>query len=76
MFCSNPKDPMFKALPTYLNIVHELAQEYDAVLVPLQSKIDEQIKEVPAEKWSADMVHPYVWAHAWIAQRWLEATAL
>jgi hypothetical protein len=23
-----------------------------------------------------DMVHPYVWAHAWIAQQWFEATKL
>lgn len=76
MFCSDRENPMFKGLRTYIRTVQELAQEFDGVLVPLQSKIDEQIKQVPPEKWASDMVHPYVWAHAWIAQRWLEATGL
>ncbi len=76
MFCSTPENPMFKGLQTYLKIVHKLAEESDAVVVALQSKIDEQIKQVPPEKWSADSVHPYVWVHAWIAQRWLQATGL
>jgi len=76
MFSNNPRNPMFEGLRTYIQTVHKLAQEFDAVLVPLQSRIDEQIAQVPPEKWSADSVHPYVWAHAWIAQRWLEATGL
>jgi lysophospholipase L1-like esterase len=76
MFCDEPENPMFKGLQTYIEIVHKLAEELDTVLVPLQSRIDEDIKRVPPEKWSTDMVHPYVWAHAWIAQRWLEATGL
>jgi len=76
MFCNNPQEPMFKGLRTYIRTVQELAQEFDGVLVPLQSTIDEQIKQVPPDKWASDMVHPYVWAHAWISQRWLEATGL
>jgi len=76
MFCNDVKNQMFKGLRTYIEIVHKLAQEFDAVMVPLQSRIDEQIEQVPSEKWSMDMVHPYVWAHTWIAQRWLEATGL
>jgi hypothetical protein len=42
----------------------------------LQELIDIKIKTMPAEKFSDDMVHPYVWAHTWIAQRWLETTKL
>jgi lysophospholipase L1-like esterase len=76
MFCNNPQDSMFEGLQTYISVVHQLANEFDAVLVPLQSKVNEQIKHVPQEKWSMDMVHPYVWAHAWIARQWLEATGL
>lgn len=76
MFCSDRGNPMFRGLQTYIETVHKLAQEFDAVMVPLQSRIDEQIEQVPSEKWAMDMVHPYVWAHAWIAQRWLEATGL
>ena len=76
MFCNNHENPMYKGLQSYIETVHNLAEEFEAVLVPLQSKVDKQIKHVPPEKWSVDMVHPYVWAHAWIAQRWLEATGL
>jgi len=53
-----------------------LAEEFDAVLVPLQKFVEEQIAEVTDEKWSADFVHPYIWANAWIAQHWLEVTSL
>lgn len=74
MFCNDPTNQVFEALQTYIGIVRNLAQEFDVVLVPLQSKIDEQIKHVPVDRWSADSVHPYLWAHAWIAQRWLDAT--
>ncbi|MHC4475037.1 MAG: SGNH/GDSL hydrolase family protein [Planctomycetota bacterium] len=76
MFCNDRENQMLGALRDYIKAVRKLADEFDAVLVPLQSCIDEQIKQVPAQKWSADCVHPYIWAHAWIAQRWLEATSL
>lgn len=76
MFCDNTHDPMFNALKEYIKTVNELAKKFDAVLVPLQQAINNKIKQVPPHRWSDDMVHPYLWAHAWIAQRWLEATNL
>lgn len=76
MFCDDKENKIFKDLRTYIRVVHNLVEEFGAVLVPLQSRIDEQIKQIPPEKWSDDSVHPYVWAHAWIAKRWLEATGL
>jgi len=76
MFCNDGDNAMFKGLRTYVRIADKLAEEFDAVMVPLQSCIDEQIGEVTADKWSVDMVHPYVWAHAWIAQRWIEAAGV
>jgi lysophospholipase L1-like esterase len=76
MFCSDCEEQMFRFLQEYIQKVHILVREFGAVLVPLQERINEQIQQVTAEKWSQDMVHPYVWAHAWIAQRWLEATGL
>ena len=76
MFCDDRRDQIFQTLQKYVQVVRDLASEFDAVLVPLQSRIDEQIKRVPPEKWSLDSVHPHVWAHAWIARRWLEATGL
>ena len=76
MFCDDLENQMFKELRGYIDIVHKLAKEFDAVLVPLQSMIDEKIKQVRSDKWSDDLVHPFVWAHAWISQRWLEVTNL
>ena len=76
MFCDDKTNPAHKTLQQYIHAVRALAEEFDAVLVPLQELIDNKIKKVPAEKFSDDMVHPYVWAHAWIAQQWLEATKL
>ncbi|MHC4122619.1 MAG: SGNH/GDSL hydrolase family protein [Planctomycetota bacterium] len=76
MFCSSQQNPAFKMLDAYIDVVKTLAEEFKAVLVPLQSLVNETIKEVPAERWSDDMVHPYVWAHAWISQQWIEKTGL
>jgi lysophospholipase L1-like esterase len=74
MFCDAAANPMFKKLDAYIDIVHRMAERFDAVLVPLQQAIDRKIKQVTSDKWSDDMVHPFMWAHAWISQRWIEAT--
>jgi len=71
MFCNEAENSMLKGLRGYISIVHKLSDEFDAVLVRLQDGIDEKIPKVSPEKWSDDMVHPFVWAHAWIAQCWL-----
>jgi len=76
LFCRDREDEVFRTLVPYLEAVRALAQKHEAVLVPLQQEIDRCIGEIPPEKWSQDGVHPYLWAHAWIAQRWLEATGL
>jgi lysophospholipase L1-like esterase len=76
MFCDDFNNPMFVHLRRYIEVVHRIADDFDAVLVPLQKAIDERIKEVPPHNWSLDMVHPEVWAHAWIAQQWLTAAGL
>ncbi|MCL5282384.1 MAG: SGNH/GDSL hydrolase family protein [Planctomycetes bacterium] len=76
LFCRERENEVFRALMPYLEVVRILAKKHEAVLVPLQSQVDRQIAEVPPEKWSQDTVHPYLWAHAWIAQQWLNATGL
>jgi lysophospholipase L1-like esterase len=76
LFCRDRNNIVYRALLPYIEIVHKLAEEHGAVLVPLQSRIDRQIVEIPPARWSQDGVHPYLWAHAWIAQRWLDATGL
>jgi lysophospholipase L1-like esterase len=74
MFCDDTENVVFKVLAGYIEAVRRLAQRFGAVLVPLQSRIDEVIGRVPPDRWSVDMVHPHVWAHAWIAQQWLVST--
>ena len=76
MFCDDLNNPMFEQLQRYIETVRCIAAGFDCVLVPLQSAIDERIKEIPPQNWSPDMVHPDVWAHAWIAQQWLKSTGL
>jgi acyl-CoA thioesterase-1 len=76
MFCRDPDNEVFRALVPYVEAVRRLAGEHNATTVFLQREIDRQITTVPPERWSPDTVHPYLWAHAWIAQRWLEATGL
>ena len=76
VFCADPKNQLLSTARPYIAIVRALAAKHGAVLVTLQEQIDKQILDVPPERWAQDMVHPYPWAHAWIAQRWLEATGL
>ena len=76
MFCDDPCNAMFMQLRVYIAIVHKLVEEFDAVLVPVQKYVDKIIGKVESKRWSEDMIHPYMWAHCWISQRWLEATSL
>ena len=76
MFCDDFNNPMFAHLRTFIEAVRRIADDFGACMVPLQKAIDERIKQVPPQDWSLDMVHPEIWAHAWIAQQWLIATGL
>jgi lysophospholipase L1-like esterase len=76
LFCRDPANEVYQTLGPYIEVVHKMAEKHGALIVPLQRQIDRQIAEIPPMKWSRDGVHPYLWAHAWIAQRWLEATGL
>lgn len=73
MFCDNADNPMLAELPTYIEIVHKLADEFEAVLVPVHTNYANLAAKRPADRWADDTVHPYEWAHAWIAQQWLDA---
>jgi lysophospholipase L1-like esterase len=76
VFSDDPQNQLLSTARPYIDIVRELASKHGAVLVPLQKQIDRQIAQVASERWADDTVHPREWAHAWIAQRWLEATRL
>lgn len=76
MFCNDKTNLAYKTLQQYIQVVHTLAENFSAILIPMQELIDKKIEQVPPEKFSDDMVHPYVWAHCCIAQCWLDATQL
>jgi lysophospholipase L1-like esterase len=76
LFCEDKTNPAYETLQEYIRAIHTLAEKFSAALVRLQDSIDKEIKKVPQERWSDDMIHPYQWAHFWIAQRWLDATKL
>ena len=73
MFCDNADNPMLDELPIYIEIVHKLADEFEALLVPVHTNYTNLAAKRSAEQWADDTVHPYEWAHAWIAQQWLDA---
>lgn len=72
-FCRDSQDPMRRGLDAYLEVVRRLAQDWGAVLVPLQQAYEQIMHQVPDERWSDDKIHPALWAHAWIARQWLSA---
>ncbi len=72
MFCDNPDNSMLADLDGYISIVHTLADEFNAVLVPVHTAYMALKDKHPANQWAEDTVHPYTWAHAWIAKQWLD----
>lgn len=60
-------------IAAYGEIVNNLADEFDAAVVPLQDTFAEAVKRAPAEYWSFDGVHPNAQGHWLIAQAWLKA---
>ncbi|UCD50734.1 MAG: SGNH/GDSL hydrolase family protein [Phycisphaerales bacterium] len=76
VFSADRQNQLLSTAKPYITIVRELAAKHGAVLVALQEQIDKLIAQVPSERWADDAVHPRQWAHAWIAQRWLQAAGL
>ncbi len=56
-----------------IEIVHQLAEEFDAVLVNLDSIFTAKTESVPPAYWADDGVHPTPAGAALIAQSWLAA---
>lgn len=55
-------------------IVRRLAEEFDAVFIPLQQVFDEALKLREAKYWLWDGTHPTEAGHALIAREFLKAT--
>lgn len=54
--------------------VREVAEEYQAVFVPLQKLFDELCELKEPEYWSWDGIHPTVCGHYVIAEQWMKYT--
>jgi lysophospholipase L1-like esterase len=72
MFCDDSDNPMLVDLARYIDIVHKLAAEFDAVLVPVHAAYSSLNDKRPDLEWAEDYVHPSPWAHAWIAKIWMD----
>lgn len=57
-------------------VVRELAQKYGCTFIPLQQELDRMVKQAPKDYWLVDGVHPSIYFHQYIADRWLEAFAM
>ena len=55
-------------------VVKELAEEFGAIFIPLQTLFNEALAKAPQEYWLADGVHPTTAGHRLIADAWLKAT--
>ena len=51
----------------------DIASEYSAAFVPLQTAVDKAIETAPAAYWSIDGVHPTLAGEALMTQTWMEA---
>lgn len=67
------KDPFRDMMDRYIDVVHALAEEFDAVSVRTQEAFDDVLAEQPSEFWAADRVHPLPYGHAVIARAFLNA---
>lgn len=64
-------DEWRKRIDDYRRIVHQLAEDYDAVFVPLQDAFDKVSSGMDAAYWIWDGVHPTAVGHKLIALEWL-----
>lgn len=55
-----------------LEIVHKLATEFEAVLIPLDKIFHDSCRFHPLEYWAPDRVHPTLEGHSLIAKSWFE----
>jgi lysophospholipase L1-like esterase len=56
------------------DVVNQLADDFDAAVVPLQAVFAGALEKAPADYWAYDGVHPTAQGHWLIAKAWLKAT--
>ena len=55
-------------------IVKNLSKEFDLPFVPIQSVLNDALKQAPPKYWLNDGVHPSLAGHQLIADQWMKAT--
>lgn len=71
--CSDPEHDVNKMLVPYFDTVHRLAEQFQAVMVPVHQAFQRALAVREDRLWSEDNVHPFPEGHALIALQWLEA---
>lgn len=69
---SDRADPFRATIDRYLPVIHRLAHDYDAIVVPTQAAFDEALAAQPSAYWAPDRVHPRAPGHAVIARAFLQ----
>ena len=59
-----------------IEVVHEMAKEFGAVIVPFDRHLNELALTIPMVEIAEDGIHPTVFAHAEMAKLWLKSLAL
>lgn len=62
---------VLQLIPEYLQVVHELAEEFDTLHVPLHEAFARQLACRPADMFGDEPVHPNQRGHTVIAEAWL-----
>ncbi|WP_295650634.1 SGNH/GDSL hydrolase family protein [uncultured Mucilaginibacter sp.] len=55
---------------SYQQVAREIAEKYQATLIPLQSMFDEAVKQAPPKYWTPDGVHPSMAGASLISHAW------
>ena len=52
--------------------VRQLAEEYQLPFVALQEDLDKLAEKAPNDHWLTDGVHPTIYLHQYIADKWIK----
>jgi len=64
---------VLELLSDYIQVVRDMADQFDTLHVPLQDLFRRQLQFRPSDMFGAEPVHPQQLGHAVIAQSWLSA---
>jgi len=66
-------DKWYPTFDLFRKAARDIAEEYNAAFVPLQSVFDKALELAPGTYWTLDGVHPAIPGEALMARAWMEA---